>query len=548
MEKLRLRGQVVAAPLARCVRLANGRIEVALPAVNAVAAVKEFLTHEDVGVLAVETDDASGQWALVVSSDSRQVLGYIFGEALLKAQRFQHPLGDAFRFVFPRHTLVVEPRYAWWLRAALHHVTPEPRGADGLPLRWVPGRGRALALVRSHETQDAHESQGPPPLPDVEFAEAPAAGAPDEDAVRAVFLSLRLRLGLPEFPLDIRHGADNRRGFVAGRVTIHASGRPLGMCLVMCPNADLAEATATLLHEFAHVADRNTTHDAAFKAALVELAAKEYGAPFFAQARRVADTSYRRVDMWVACGVRAAMARRAAPTPRDADEGKLASIVAKVSKLWALADDQLGSPEAVTATATANGMIAAYDLGDYELALDDGIDDEMVDRWVSIGKRCVWKRRLAFAVAEFCGVFALVRTREGVMHYFGTHADITSATYLYTYCVTRLEARADAHITQWKRQRGSMKSGQTRKERTSYLDSAVLGLARVLEEQTRAQGKEAGTRLDEATGFAADQFDRRGLRWTSVSSKRVRFHEGGFAAGAEVGRQGTSGGRRLLSD
>ena len=526
--------------LAELVESDDGRHCLRLPADRSERAVTEFFRGSGVQVRIERGGDLGGaEWRLVIG---RRDLAE--AERLLARRecRVARVVSGGVGFTFPLHHIAVRPGFAFWVRAALDQVTPERFGPDGLPLPWVPGESSRAALVE-REGDDVDIVDGVLP------ALAELVEVPERDLsqlttaqIRAVFDDLRRRLGLAGFPLVVRRGGVDRHGFVSGRVAIATDGTPRRMSVVTCPNADLAEAAATLVHEFAHIVAFGDHHGAGFKEALVALAELHYGQAAFAQARLSVGGSYRTVDQWVATGIRAVLRDARVPRPRESDEARIAASVAKIGKLRALAASQPGAPEAVTATATANDMIAVYDLGGYEVEFDGGLDDQMVDRWLDIGKRQVWKRSLSFTIAEFYDVFALSRSSKGWMHLFGTYTNVTSAMYLYRLCVESLERRCEVHVAQWKRGR-DVARGETTRERTSFLDSAASGVAIAL----RA-AREDKPRVEPAEEFAAEEFFKRGRRWGSSSGKAQNHNQSGFDAGRAVGAAGArpSGSRGLL--
>jgi hypothetical protein len=307
---------------------------------------------------------------------------------------------------------------------------------------------------------------------------------------------------------------------------------PARIVLRPCPNSDAAEIAATLAHEVAHLVARGARHEEAFKRALLGLAERRWGATYFACAdvRR----PYPELDRWIATGIRAASEGRPPPVHRTGDGGDTARVVTRIRKLRLLAADQVGTPEAVTATGVANDLVTTYGLGGYEVQIAEGIDDQMVDRFVALAPRAVWQRQLAAAVARFFGVFPLQMARESRMHFFGRHADVVAAAYLVEVCIGKIERARDAWLSEWKRQ-ARPAAGGARREAVAFCDSAVLAFGRKLRDIRAREGEhgadDTGRALRAAEDFARVEHEKRGLSWGTTSARHVRYH----AEGARVG-------------
>ena len=449
--------------------------------------------------------------------------------------------------VCPRHAVLVSPADARRVLSALEEAKPEERDEDGRPLPWVPveaprvsvgagvTRDEDVALVGDHE-----------PLPDLTEI-APPADAPIPDrTIRELHERLCAGAGLSPVPLELRRGTESRRGFVAGRVWYGPTFRPRRITLTTCPNADLAEIAATLVHELAHPLSQTTKHGRRFKETLVGLAAAEWGEAHFVEAKERLREGFHEVDLWVTSGIRAAMAGDSPPRAKQGDDGRMAGIVSRLRALRARARDQLGRWEGVIATALANDIVTLYGLESYQVRVDAGIHDQMVDRWVPIEKRKVWKRSLAHAVARFCDVFSLAVPKRGMMHYFGTYGDVVAAEYLYQISEERIERDCEAHIRRWK---GAMRSARpraadTRSERVAFCDSAEKAFREKLRAIARARNggapRSPGRDEDEDTSpsvataeaFARAEHEKRGRLWSSGTGKYIRPN----AAGAATGR------------
>lgn len=395
----------------------------------------------------------------------------------------------------------------------------EPVDEHGVPLPWVPPTPRAEGLTGPGD-RDGDVEEVPPGA-----ALEPLQGDDDAELRAALQALCRLR-GLPVPELEIRPTVQPRRGFCAGRVWMRG-GVPLRIRLRPAPNSDRAELLATLAHEVAHPVSRRGDHGAPFRSALLDLCRDHWGASWFAAA--APSMSYRDVDRWVASGIRAALSDRQPPRPKTGDEGQTARIVARIRKLHRLADHRPGTPEAITAAGRANDLVTVYGLGGYQVQIDAGIDEQMVDRWIVLAGRAVWKRSLAHAVARFFGVFSLAMARQNRMHFFGRYADVVATVYLVEICQDKLERACDGHIARWKIE-DARTGGEVRSERTRFLDNAVLAFDRKLRDiKDQEPGAEAA--LDEAEDFAAEEHSKRGQGWRRGRRRTIERHEAGQAAG-----------------
>ena len=171
----------------------------------------------------------------------------------------------------------------------------------------------------------------------------------------------------------------------------------------------------------------------------------------------------------------------------------------------------------------------------------------------------MWRRQLAFQVAEYCGVFCLSRKSKGWMHFFGRHADVVTAQWFYEIWEAHIVRAADDHIVRFKqgRVRGHT-ARSTRSERVNFCDSAVLALSLKLQylqdsHDSIAEPDERITaRRERAETFAGAQFQLRGRRWAVGVGKRVTMNAAGVEAGrnAPMGRGvgGPTGVKGMLTD
>ncbi len=440
------------------------------------------------------------------------------------------------------HVYRVDHRASHLLLRALEHVKPERLGPDGLPLPWIAAPTPTEALDDRLSVEDDV----------VRTRTLPAATGADAHAeLKALFERLRGLAGLPDFELRVQPLTEDHRGFCRGRIWLDLEGRPLRVLLRPCPNGDAAEHAATLVHEVAHACTPGDQHGARFKEALLGLAKRAWGDAYFVVP--TPGDAYAEVDRWVTTGIRAALAGGPPPARRTGDAGDTAKVVTRIRKLRALAADQLGSPEAISATARANDLVTTYGLGDYAVQVPAGIDEQMVDRWVQVAPRQVWQRMLAGVVARFFGVFSLSMAKDARMHLFGRHADVVAATFLTEVSIEKIERACDAHIARWKRTHRP-NGGQVRSERITFCDNAVLGfrakLQGIRDAERKAGGDATDRALSEARAAAEVEHERRGLGWNSGARRTVRAHEAGQRAGAALsvahGVGGGEGGPRML--
>jgi hypothetical protein len=432
--------------------------------------------------------------------------------------------------------------------------------AEGRPLPWVPPRYQTQSLGIADD--DGHDAvllaTGALPIEPEPTPEFQGPSSISSDDIRDWFTRLTALTPFKTVPLTIARGSIHKHGFVTGRVWFGADLVPRRVHVTTCPNSDWAEILGCLLHELAHPISCTHGHGEEFKRTLVELAERQWGTRWFAEARARLNESEQSLGYWVASGIRAALRSGDPPVARAGDDGQLARVVTKVRKLRELALDQMGLPEGITATGTANDLVTTYGLGDYRIRIDAGIDDQMVDRWVLLEDISVWRRDLAHAIATYCDVFSLHRTGQARMHFFGKYADVVSAEYLYSICAAQIDRECERHLDQWKRTRDYLWPGDTRRERTSFCDSAAEAFGEKLK---RIAGEELGaSRTGEkrdksaahaaAEEFAREEHAKRGTAWTSGAGKhRVRNDAGRKVGGAlQVVRGMASGGgdRRML--
>lgn len=431
-------------------------------------------------------------------------------------------------FVFPRHVIAAAPADAERLLRALEEVKPEEHDADGRPLPWVPVQHKTEALGgRAQDDDDTVVVVHPRDLP------APSArpeAAPDP-TVSGWLDALAATAGLPRPALAVTRSKVSRLGFCAGRVFLDAGFVPLLVQLEPCPNSDAAEILATLAHELAHPLARTRQHDLAFKRTLVGLVERHFGARWFVGARAHLERPFRVVDYWVASGIRAALKDGEPPALKAGDDGQLAKVLGRIRKLRDLAHDQLGLPEGIAATATANDLITTYGLESYSVHIDAGIHEQMVDRFVPLEDGAIWRRTLAHGVAAYCDVFSLAIPSKQRMHFFGRNGDVIAAEYLYSVSAARIVRECDLHLARWKREHRPS-AGESRRERTSFCDSAAIAFRDKLVRMKSDDGPPRHEALEAAEDFADHEHEKRGSSWGSGGRRTYRDN----AAGRELGQ------------
>ncbi|MFO0751565.1 MAG: hypothetical protein U1F43_38755 [Myxococcota bacterium] len=369
--------RAAASALAEVIELRGGR-ELRLPADFAVAALRRLLTLHRAQGEVVEGPCGAERCGRALAAEQWAVRLKDGVGVPLKLLRTSHRLawagkvGGDLVFVYPKYSVALSAAHASRLLRALEDVKPELVEADGRPAPWVPLRHVVEVVgAPSGEDDDATLVSGPDALPP-----APAEAAVGDDGatfiasddIRRWYAEVTAQVGV-DVPLTLVRGRQNRLGFTSGRVWFDATFRPLRVHLNTCPNADKAEILATIVHELAHPLSRTQVHGDAFKRTLVELAARLFGEAFMAGARAHLERGYTIVDYWVATGIRAALRGGEPPAAKAGDDGQLARVLTKIRKLRELGSNQLGLPEGIAATATANDL-TDYDLGDYAVRID----------------------------------------------------------------------------------------------------------------------------------------------------------------------------------
>lgn len=404
-----------------------------------------------------------------------------------------------------------------------------------LPQSWVtPEAPETLLITLDEEPEDWFET-------DAQWDET---GTVEPDAVvRAEFNRLCDIVGVAPFPLRILHKEVLRQGFVRGRVR-HVE--PHWMRLTLSPNSDRGETFATLVHEFAHLYVPD--HSLAFKETMVDLACGAYGDAYFTQARRLTHERTTVVDLWVAVGIRAALANATPVAMKQArHEERLLKVVDKIQKLQRLANRNPGTHEACAACGLANTLVAQYGLQEYRMVLPDAsIDEEMADIWLEVGRRIPWKRRIGHAMATHCNCFSLYQSRTGLMHFFGKYGDLMHAEQLVKAHIPLLECQAERYMTTQRIKLGCFERGEARTLRAAFLNSAAIALQCKIEKAKRDERAYAAANaeavmskataltlndLSNAEVFAAELFEDRGKMWSSGRSQRYTHSEAGANAG-----------------
>ena len=511
----------------------RGAQRVRLPPRFARAAVLKLLELHRIPGMVIEGPCDASVFGQVLAADEWAIRVTPEVGAPLRLATTSFAVGKDRVFVFPKFVVLLGAADAARLLRALEEVKPDEFDATGRPYAWAPVRQTVEALGRNADDDDATIIGGPADLP-----RASSAGAEDARIDRTTLtrwleaLAATAQVGVPE--LTLARAATNRLGFTSGRVWFDREGTPLRLHLTLCPNADPAEILATLAHELAHPLSRGKAHDPTFKATLIELAAKHYGERWFEGARAVVGHSYRVVDNWVASGIRAALRDSDAPIARVIDDGQLAKILMRIKKLRDLGADQIGLPEGIAATAAANDLITIYGLEGYGVRIDSDVHDQLVDMWVPLEEGALWRRTLAHAVAAYCDVFSLAMGRAQRMHFFGRHADVVTAEYLFSVSAGRIARECADHIARWKRGRGATTAGETRSEKTSFCDSAAIAFKKKLDQLKADDDPRAEAMIDNAESFAADEHEKRGQSWASGGRRTYRENAAGRALGGSM--------------
>lgn len=546
----------------------RGGKHITLPPELAKLSIEQFFSLYHVEAIALEAPSPEwpelhewpdGSWCILLKAQRGRAMLRMFPAHILgKLDGIQR--GDSIYIClwFPSYTILLGKGHGRNLLRSLERVKEDNfRDGAGAPFPWVlPSSNQPVLASTNHDEDEGYAA--PCLEPEDELASfVPPEGTEliqeqghpiSREKIVREFERIRVHLGMPSFELSLYRGSVNKNGFVTGRVFAR-NGTPIRMILTTCPNADLAEISATLVHEFAHVASGMGGHDRAFKVAMLDLASALYGDAFFAAARDFLGESFRVLDMWLATGIRAALRNAEPPSSKEFDESLTAGVVSRIQKMRALATNQPGTPEGITATGIANTQSTLFGLGSYHVNLDASVDENMVDRWLNIGRKVRWKRELAFDVASFCNVFALARPDRGWMHFFGKYRDIIAAEYLYNVCLEHIERQCNKHIQEWKAEQGRVTGGQVRSRKISFCASAVEGISDKMSQirnRERAMAHSDPTTTDarafkltsedlqQAETFATDEHKKRGLGWGSDTSHSYHHNESGYEAGQSV--------------
>ncbi len=446
--------------------------------------------------------------------------------------------GQKFACLFDGNTIKMPKQEGNLLLRALEELRLDEVDENGLPRPWVePTLAASMGVERDEKkaimlSEDEDPSQKEPKnyiiYPD-------DLTKTSHEEIKKIFDQICQMLHQEPFPLNLFLAKKNYHGFVSGRFFYKKREgyiQPVKMNLIICPNADMAEIIATLIHEFAHIKVPQAGHGPLFKETMFDIAGQLYGHEHFREFRQLAHSN--RVafsDMRLAAAIRLLLQEGKTLQLKMPEEQRLARILLRIRQLRALADRHPGTHEAITATAIANTLIVEYDLGDYHLKIDPTLDELMIDRWLDVGKRKPWKRTLGFVAAKFCNVFALVRKDRGLMHLFGRRKNVEQAVFLFQRWVDSIERRCEYHMEHWTPSEGQ----HPRTERTSFRDSAVIGLARKIQEiQNEQQIEEqemAFRTAQEAENFARKEHEKRGLSWGSGRLRNYKHNAQGYVAG-----------------
>lgn len=108
------------------------------------------------------------------------------------------------------------------------------------------------------------------------------------------------------------------------------------------------------------------------------------------------------------------------------------AIIARIKKLFALADNNPNANEALAAALKAQKLIANYDIGQCELSHDE---EEPIVEIEALVRERAWSVALANIVAgNFrCKTFTRVGSREKIPVFLGYEMDSKAAALTYTY-------------------------------------------------------------------------------------------------------------------
>lgn len=387
------------------------------------------------------------------------------------------------------------------------------------PRAWAPFEAETINLGR-----EAHDESEPQKF------EWSYAGQHENDLIELAAL-LEITIDKELTDLVLRQGHKNKRGFCSG----HARGNRI--VVTVCPNADVAEAMATLVHEATHVAGERQ-HNEAFNRRMLDIAGDVWGTGWFDMVDPRQPTW--KVDSWLATCIRAAEYDREIPTSKAGDPERQGAVIRRVIKLRRIADKHPGTPEAISATSLANDLVVLWDLGVVKADISDGVEDALCDQYVVVGKRKKWLRNLMWAVCGFFDVYAIAQASMGTMHLFGRHTAIQSAMHLFEVAKAHIERRLTEHLERWE-SAGRPNGKHKRRESTDFKYSAARALRLKLERKDDPGAVPQGsTALAHYDKKAAKQFMHDTHERLFGSKVRLRTEPGARyahnAAGAAAGR------------
>ena len=214
------------------------------------------------------------------------------------------------------------------------------------------------------------------------------------------------------------------------------------------------------------------------------------------------------------------------------------SIVEKIRRALALADDQSGTPEGETAARIARNMMERHALAMADLS-EVPADDPMIEHVFRVEKRNQWRRNLAISLADHCEVFGLFTSGTNRILLYGRQSGVEVAEYLYNITIRQVEQQIEQHLSQLKQTNDwvSLSAGSKRSLRNSFASSAASAIDARLREMRNSNKKKdpTGTALMKTNQEEAMQWAKsRGVKWRSGPSSRVGFSPEGYAAGKSV--------------
>lgn len=181
----------------------------------------------------------------------------------------------------------------------------------------------------------------------------------------------------------------------------------------------------------------------------------------------------------------------------------MSSVLDKIKRLLALAEDQAGLPEGERAAAIAERLMREHAISVAQLA--EPPPDPIVEQEQHTTS-ATWRVELVATVARHCSCSAWRMRGSGTVVLVGHTSDVEVARYLFELCVRQIDAAARAFVQ-------GVHPRLRRAHGTAFRRSAVAGLAHKLQ----AQRDRAATTDPSGTALVH-------RRWTSVEAFMERAH------------------------